>query len=174
VAVERLVKDGIAEGVLSGGLPSGAAKETVGGHSVATWEQVREGGRDVTTWRMTFPATSKGARAARLFTCDIVGGEGAGTDEVALIVSELAANAVLHAGTPFTVTIHRNGESDHFRIEVSDGSSVLPQVKDHGQSAPTGRGLRIVDRLTHDWGVEATDDGKVVWVEVQPSRLTMA
>ena len=126
----------------------------------------------MTSWTMTFPATSKGARAARLFTCEVIGSTGVGVDEVALIVSELAANAVLHAATPFTVTVHRTG--DHFRIEVADGSSVLPQMKDHGQQAPTGRGLRIIDRLTNDWGVDLTEDGKVVWVKVQPTELTVA
>lgn len=126
----------------------------------------------MTSWTMTFPATSKGARAARLFTCEVVGLAGVGVDEVALVVSELAANAVLHAATPFTVTVHKDGAD--FKIEVADGSSVMPQMKDHGQSAPTGRGLRIVDRLTDDWGVDLTEGGKVVWVKVQPTELTVA
>lgn len=30
-------------------------------------------------------------------------------DDAELVVNELASNAVIHAGTPFVVTVHRDG-----------------------------------------------------------------
>jgi anti-sigma regulatory factor (Ser/Thr protein kinase) len=121
---------------------------------------------------MTFPATSQGARAARMFASEVVESAGAPVDEIALVVSELAANAVLHAATPFTVALTCTDAA--VTIEVEDRNPVLPQVKDHGAAAPTGRGLHIVQQLTKEWGVKPTSDGKVVWVTVEPSEQTVA
>lgn len=85
-------------------------------------------------------------------------------EEIALVVSELTANAVLHTSAPFTVTVR--ALADAVRIEVADASDVLPHVKDHGDRAPTGRGLKIVDRLARARGSQTTADGKVVWAEL--------
>ena len=40
-------------------------------------------------------------------------------DELTVVLSELASNAVRHARTPFEVVVTTNG---HVRIEVEDGS----------------------------------------------------
>lgn len=126
----------------------------------------------MTSWRQTFPATSKGARAARLFATKVVSSADGLVDQVALVVSELAANAVLHAATPFTVAVHQTGSE--VTIEVEDGSPTIPHVKDHGLAAPTGRGLRIVDQLTDDWGVNPTSAGKVVWARLESEHVKSA
>lgn len=126
----------------------------------------------MTSWRQTFPATSKGARSARHFAAKVVEPLNGLVDDVALVVSELAANAVLHAATPFTVAVHQVGSE--VTIEVEDGNPTLPQVKDHGYEAPTGRGLRIVSELTDTWGVEPTVGGKVVWVKMESDQQTVA
>lgn len=122
----------------------------------------------MTSLTQSFPATSKGARAARLFATDVVGANDGLGDQVALVVSELAANAVLHAATPFSVTVC-DAETG-IRIEVADGNPAVPQLKAHENTAPTGRGLRIVEQLADRWGVRLTGSGKVVWVEIQPDR----
>ena len=85
-------------------------------------------------------------------------------DEVTLLVSELASNAVRHAGTPFTVGLGCDGSV--VRVEVSDGSSALPEPSVPPLEAVTGRGLMIVDALATRWGVEPTPTGKTVWFEV--------
>ena len=46
-------------------------------------------------------------------------------DTVALLTSELATNAVLHARTQFAVLLEQDG--DDVRVEVLDGSAVLPR-----------------------------------------------
>jgi anti-sigma regulatory factor (Ser/Thr protein kinase) len=83
------------------------------------------------------------------------------TDDLVLIASELATNVVNHARTDFAVSIEG---SDPVRLEISDGSSILPAVADLADGS--GRGLRIVDTLATRWGVDATPSGKVVWVEL--------
>ncbi|HWH29897.1 MAG TPA: ATP-binding protein [Mycobacteriales bacterium] len=82
----------------------------------------------------------------------------------ALLVSELAANAALHAGTDFTVVVERTG--DRVRLEVHDGSATVPRQRRHSSEATTGRGLHLVAELADAWGVQATAAGKLVWVEL--------
>ena len=56
----------------------------------------------------------------------------------ALLTSELVTNAVLHAGTPLSVTLHLL--SGRIRVDVADGSPVLPSLKEYGPDAATGTG----------------------------------
>lgn len=112
----------------------------------------------------TFPPDTRSVRAARAFVNEVVQPCPAG-DDIALVVSELAANAVLHTATPFTVSI--TARTDAVRVEVEDGSSQLPNLPAESQLVPTGRGLRIVQELTQARGAHQTPDGKVVWAEVR-------
>lgn len=82
----------------------------------------------------------------------------------ALLVSELAANACLHARTQLVVTLSRT--LDGVRLEVRDGSSVVPRMRRYAEEATTGRGLRLVGDLARRWGVEQVAGGKVVWAEL--------
>jgi signal transduction histidine kinase len=85
-------------------------------------------------------------------------------EEVTLLVSELASNAVRHAGTPFTVSLQCDGTI--VRVEVADDSSGMPVAQRPPPDAITGRGLLIVDALATRWGVEPTSSGKTVWFEL--------
>ena len=88
-----------------------------------------------------------------------------------LLVSELATNALLHGRTGFTVVLAAL-PGGALRLEVSDGSRGVPRARRYGEEATTGRGLRLVQDLADAWGVERTDDGKTVWVELAaPARL---
>jgi GAF domain-containing protein len=82
----------------------------------------------------------------------------------ALLTSELVTNAVLHAGTPLSVTLHRL--SGRIRVDVADGSPVIPSLKEYGPDAATGRGLTLFNTLASDWGVHAVPGGKIVWFEL--------
>lgn len=83
-------------------------------------------------------------------------------DDLRLVASELATNALMHVGQPFLVTLR------------ADASWLVLSVHDHSPQAPgqpaaqvtdtTGRGLSIVDTLSHHWGVDrSTGWGKSVW-----------
>jgi len=88
-------------------------------------------------------------------------------DAAAVVLSELATNAVLHARTDFTVRLSRPGRQA-LRLSVTDGSTRLPRrAKDlHG---PSGRGLRLIDALSAEWGAMLNGvEGKTVWALVTP------
>ena len=79
-----------------------------------------------------------------------------------LVVTELAANAMTHAQTPFTVTLSES--DDLVRLAVEDGSSRAPvRVVAHEQDT-SGRGLSIVATMSQDWGFTLHPAGrKTVW-----------
>lgn len=84
------------------------------------------------------------------------------SDDVVLVASELATNAIIHAQTPFRV---RLTTQDHIiRLEVFDQSSTIPVMEELCQSQ---RGLRIVQTVATDWGIDPTPTGKTVWAEFE-------
>ena len=93
-------------------------------------------------------------------------------DDAALVVTELVANAVLHAGGPITLRIEPLAEDDAVRVVVGDTSPVPPALREYGSVASTGRGLTLVARLARRWGAEPAPegDGKVVWAELAVDR----
>ncbi len=88
-------------------------------------------------------------------------------DEASLIVTELAANAVLHASSPYEVRLSRAGGV--VRIEVADGDPGTPEPQPFSAVAETGRGIVIVSAISASWGIDAQPDGKVTWAELRPS-----
>jgi anti-sigma regulatory factor (Ser/Thr protein kinase) len=84
--------------------------------------------------------------------------------DVLLLSSELATNAVRHAGSDFTVIVRYDGE--RLRVEVGDGSRAMPRKRSPELDDVSGRGLVLVDVLAAAWGVLPTLEGKRVWFEV--------
>lgn len=83
-------------------------------------------------------------------------------DDVTLVASELATNALLHAATPFTVTI--TAYPDNVVLTVKDGSPRNLIRVDAQTDDPSGRGIAIVDLVSRDWGVAVdASGGKSVW-----------
>ncbi len=80
-----------------------------------------------------------------------------------LLVSELTTNALRHATGPFEVRVRAK---PRVRVEVRDGSTRLPTVKDIDTTEESGRGMQIVSQLARSWGIEQRADGKVVWFEL--------
>lgn len=97
-------------------------------------------------------------------------------DDAALLVSELMSNAVRHGGATATLTVWiRDG---FLTVEVHDDGAGRPAMR-AGVLDPTqtsGRGLRILDRVAAQWGVE--DDrrgsGKTVWFRLAVEQHTMS
>jgi hypothetical protein len=81
-------------------------------------------------------------------------------DDVALCVSELVTNALLHGEQPIHVVLCRSDAS--VTVAVSDHARRTPQLV-LSSSHVGGRGLRIVDALSQRWGMEFGNDGKTVW-----------
>lgn len=105
-----------------------------------------------------FIAKPESVAAVRTFVREILG-ESAATEDVALVASELATNVVNHARTDFTVEINR----DHLVVlTVSDGSSIIPAME---ELTSDQRGLKIVDRISAEWGIKTTPTGKAIWAK---------
>ena len=131
--------------------------------------------------RMDCEPVPSSVRSARLFVvdrlqawrCDEL------VDTVALLTSELATNAVVHTGQPYSVHVARRGPG--VRVEVEDRAEALPtppglidldapgaMAEDDARLSFSG--LSIVERTASAWGAQPVPgDGKIVWFEVMPA-----
>lgn len=88
-----------------------------------------------------------------------------------LIVSELVANAVDHArGNHIRVTVVRT-RADRVRIAVVDRGTVRPEMRTVPPEADRGRGLVLIDAMSHGWGVHPMAWGKRVWADLDAEEL---
>jgi anti-sigma regulatory factor (Ser/Thr protein kinase) len=91
-------------------------------------------------------------------------------DEVILLASEVAANAVVHTasgkGGTFTVVVCAGDQV--FRVEIhDDGSQSPPTIGATGELVGSGRGLGLVESLATRWGYLGDRNGRVVWFEAE-------
>ncbi|MFF5722867.1 ATP-binding protein [[Kitasatospora] papulosa] len=121
-----------------------------------------------------FSATRRGARLARLLAALQLAEWGlardsADHDAVALVVAELAANAVLHGRVPgrdFALLLRYDDGRGAIRVELSDTHPAQPSRATPAPDADHGRGLVLVDALATRWGVSTrVGPGKTVWAE---------
>lgn len=89
------------------------------------------------------------------------------SDTVALLVSEVATNALVHGEGSVRIRVSRT--TSGLRVEVHDGSPALPSRRQATPMDEGGRGIALVEALSSGWGAERTDDGKTVWFEVAAS-----
>ncbi|WP_146099622.1 ATP-binding SpoIIE family protein phosphatase [Kineococcus xinjiangensis] len=113
-----------------------------------------------------FPCDPASVGAARQFVTDVLQAWSADAvaDEAEILTSEIVTNAVLHTTEGVEVTVEQLPGA--LRVEVADASVRMPQLREAGEDAMTGRGLHIVDVLARRWGVEATESGKRVFFEL--------
>lgn len=91
--------------------------------------------------------------------------DAATVDTLALLVSEVVTNSVLHARTTCSLSLHQVG--DRLRVEVADGSDDLPIDRCPPGMAEGGRGVGLVDTLSDAHGVHrGVDGGKTCWFEL--------
>ena len=119
------------------------------------------------SYEADFVADAASVAAAREFVRRLLLHHGLSylVEDVRLVVSELATNAMTHAQTPFTVTLAQRDRS--VLLTVRDGSPV--------QIAATllhsgGRGISIVSQVSSSWGVTAAVDrshAKSVWASFE-------
>lgn len=115
---------------------------------------------------LTLPATPSSAKRARDLStqCCRAWGVAGLSDDVAVVVTELVANAVRHAGTDVRFRLVRLAHG--LRLEVADGSLRPLRPRPLVQDAEGGRGLVLVDALSTRYGVEADAHGKRIWAEL--------
>lgn len=113
-----------------------------------------------------FPNVPESVPKARNFVLDALAGvEPSISEAIALMTSELSANAVRHTASQFTVAVDRS--VSQVRVSVTDEGPGEPIVRTPDHDEPSGRGLQIVEKLADDWGVSpGTGSGKTVWFSV--------
>jgi two-component sensor histidine kinase len=84
--------------------------------------------------------------------------------DLTLLVNELVINACVHGAEPIRVRL--DVDQGRVRVEVEDGSPMMPEVQRPEERSTTGRGLLIVESLSRARGAERVGAGKMVWAEV--------
>ncbi|GAB2731206.1 hypothetical protein GCM10027273_07230 [Nocardioides pakistanensis] len=125
-------------------------------------------------WHERLPARAASVRRARHLVRAAAGETTPGdlVETAELLVSELVSNAVIHAGTTIEVEV-LVAAPDRIKVSVVDGSPHSPVRREYDAVAATGRGVRLLDALSGDWGVELGDSGKRVWFRLQSGPQPM-
>lgn len=113
----------------------------------------------------TFPPEAWAVRAAREFVTTSPNSHRVDSEVLALAVSELATNAVLHANTSFVVCVERVPRG--VRVSVSDNNPSIPRIRDMDSALITGRGLAIVRSVSEHLQIDTVGNGKSIWFELR-------
>jgi hypothetical protein len=166
---------GYPASVLTGPDSEGAARDACLAHSAVADAR-------------SFTGELQSVRAARHYVAGLLGetaGDAAGwaiagevAEDASIVVTELAANAVLHARSAFTLTVTRSAAGariavrDNTPVPAANGSAAEGAAGADGAFAVlAGHGLSVVAQLASRWSVERLTSGKVVWAELSlPGR----
>ncbi len=85
-------------------------------------------------------------------------------NDAALVLSELANNAIVHARSPFSIEVR--GDDCVLNIAVRDECPLTPAMREKVLTVRSGHGLGFIDVLCPCWGIEEIPTGKNVWAEL--------
>lgn len=128
------------------------------------------------TGTITLPGVDRSVARGRRFVRETLGSRHPALDKVALGVSELATNAIMHTpsgdGGQFTIGLLTRGTL--VRVEVTNDGTMpaKPRVR-HDADAESGRGILIIDALADAWGVTETSGTTTVWAEFRGTSWTL-
>src|SRR5262249_4359675 len=116
----------------------------------------------------SFPSEPAAPARARAFMREALRAEGLPdevVDDAVLLVSELVANGVQHAGTGLEVTCRKLGSALEVRVTDRHPARVLPDAlsRPDDPESERGRGLLLPSALTEAWGVTYTANAKTIW-----------
>jgi anti-sigma regulatory factor (Ser/Thr protein kinase) len=128
-------------------------------------------GRSTPSHTARFQCDALAIRGARALVGEMLTREGwapLDVERARLVVSELVANAVVHARSPFTLSYSYDGV---LRVGVTDDDPHSdPRPKDAEPGRIGGMGLRLVAEIGRDWGIDRTATGKTVWCVLEPQH----
>lgn len=118
-------------------------------------------------WRRVFPGAECQVGVLRRWLCSLLP-ECPARDDVALVASELGANAVEHTAS---------GRGDWFAVEVTrHPARILIAVADAGAAtgprevndpdSESGRGMFLVRALSERYGTCGDEHGRLVWADI--------
>jgi anti-sigma regulatory factor (Ser/Thr protein kinase) len=114
---------------------------------------------------LTTPRAVRDARREAADLCHAHGIDGDRSDSIAVVLSELLGNALLHGAPPVYYNLCVDGRD--VLIEVNDTHYVLPERAALADPAgENGRGMFIVASLARGWGSHLTPNGKQVWARL--------
>ncbi|MFF3357125.1 ATP-binding protein [Streptomyces sp. NPDC002917] len=123
----------------------------------------------------TLPRTPESAAAARELarTALTAWGQDELIEDALLIITELVSNAVEHGRIGPIRIIVTQPTKRFIRLGVVDRSKAIPIMRlDSNQDDVHGRGLLLVDALSHRWGTDLYRWGKQVWGELKSKAIS--
>jgi hypothetical protein len=164
--------------LMTGGETADAVREVCVLHSAVSAAEpdsaVAPGDADPAVRERSFPLELDSVRAARHFVTGLLdqGPDDALACDAAIVATELAANAVLHARSGFILTVSRLAAA--VRIAVRDSDPLVHRGGSMPFHVRPGHGLSVVSQLASGWAVERLADGKVVWADLPAATLAAA
>jgi anti-sigma regulatory factor (Ser/Thr protein kinase) len=119
-------------------------------------------------WRVFDPLPEHG-KEVRDWIAQVVRRHGCPADpgDVALVVSELFTNALLHGPVGGRVLVGYCLWRGGARIVVCDAGGVTaPRLRDPGRAEEGGRGLQVVNTIAASWGSFRAGHVQVVWCDL--------
>jgi anti-sigma regulatory factor (Ser/Thr protein kinase) len=119
------------------------------------------------SWSKELSAGPRTAAEARWFLREALADQDVDldTDAAMLLASEVASNAAKHGREPIALSI--SIEEQGLRVSVFDrGEGFDPESLDVSGRETGGWGLRLLNDLSSEWGVDRKPDGTEVWFRV--------
>jgi anti-sigma regulatory factor (Ser/Thr protein kinase) len=85
-------------------------------------------------------------------------------EDAVVVVAELLSNVVVHARTPFRLTVRMRGPL--LRVAVSDRRPGVPVARSVNPTAGRISGLQLINAVVFRWGWQEDETGKTVWAEL--------
>lgn len=128
-------------------------------------------------WMRTFEGLPERLADVRQYLRDTLGDDVDGVDDVVLVASELAGNAIRHSksgllGGHFVLQVAAFTDCWYVRID-DQGSTSSPEPATAKDTDETGRGLPVVAALARAWGTFGGSTDRTVWAEVPYPRDTV-
>jgi anti-sigma regulatory factor (Ser/Thr protein kinase) len=125
---------------------------------------------------ITLPGVERSVAIGRRFVRDALGPRHPALDKVALSVSELATNAIMHTpsgdGGHLTIGVLATGQVVRAEVTNDGTMATKPRVR-RDADAENGRGILIIEALADSWGVTERSGSTTVWVEFRDGSWSL-
>jgi anti-sigma regulatory factor (Ser/Thr protein kinase) len=139
--------------------------------------EVKDKGDSALIDTITLPGVERSVAGGRRFVRETLGSRHPALDMVALGVSELATNAIMHTssgdGGHLTIGILARGHGVRAEVTNDGTMATKPRVRRDAESE-NGRGILIIEALADSWGVIEHSGTTTVWVELRAGSWSLS